>query len=111
MTSEWTIETLKEHLLMLIEANDKRYKEESDNQKLAVKDALAAQKELTVAAFNSSEKAIVKAEEAQRSYNVNHNDLLRQMKELTATFITRKELWGWIIAVITLIIAIFIKIK
>lgn len=77
----WTIETLRVHLLTLIEGNDKRYNQEFDNQKQAVKDALAAQKEQTSAAFQSSEKAIVKAEASQTTYNQGHNDLSRKMED------------------------------
>ena len=78
--SEWTLSTLKKYFDSLIKSNDKRYEQEFDNQKLAVKDALAAQKELTNAAFASSEKAIVKAEDSQRTYNAGHNDLSRKME-------------------------------
>jgi hypothetical protein len=85
---EWTTGTSKEYLTALIEHlnvliinNDKRYTERFDSSEKAVAAALAAQKELTNAAFASSEKAIVKAEDSQRTYNQGHNDLSRKMEE------------------------------
>ena len=57
----------------------------------ALKSALAAQKELVAAAFAASEKAIQKAEDAQRAYNANHNDLSRKMEEREKETITRRE--------------------
>jgi hypothetical protein len=46
----------------------------------AVMAALAATKELTAAAFAASKEAIIKAEEAQKAYNVSHNDLIRKQE-------------------------------
>jgi len=57
----------------------------------AVASALAAQKELTNGAFASSEKAIVKAEEAQKSYNQSHNDLAHKMDEQNKATMPRTE--------------------
>ena len=42
--SEWTLRTLRTYFLALLKAHDDRYRQEFDNQKLAVKDALAATK-------------------------------------------------------------------
>jgi hypothetical protein len=76
--------SLKEHLESLI---SQRF----DAQEKAVQAALAAQKELTNAAFASSEKAITKAEEAQKSYNQTHNDLSRKMDEQYKEMMPRAE--------------------
>lgn len=76
--------TLKEHLESLMAQG-------FDSQKEAVQAALAAQKELTNAAFASSEKAITKAEEAQKSYNQTHNDLSRKMDEQYKEMMPRSE--------------------
>jgi hypothetical protein len=89
--TKWTFETFKEYFQILVHGNDRRYKEEFDNQKLAVKDALAAQKELTNAAFASSEKAIVKAEDAQRDYNVRSNEFRGQLDDQAKTLMPRTE--------------------
>lgn len=44
--------------------------------------ALLALEKSIAAAFASSEKAILKAEEAQRAYNAAHNDLLRKQEAM-----------------------------
>jgi hypothetical protein len=67
------------------------YKERADSQKVAVDDALAAAKEQTSASFAASEKAIVKAEESQRTYNQGHNDLSRKMESQYATMVPQPE--------------------
>lgn len=87
----WNIDSLKEFLVSLIQSNDKRYQESFESQRQAVKDALAAQKELTTAAFNSSEKAIVKAEDAQRDYNQRSNEFRGQLDDQAQTLMPRTE--------------------
>lgn len=69
----------------LMDERDRRYDERDKRvdqgfreSKEAVSSALAAAKEQTSATFGASEKAITKAEDAQRAYNVGHNDLLRK---------------------------------
>ena len=57
----------------------------------AVKAALAAQKELTATAFASSEKAIVKAEEAQREYNIRSNEFRGQLDDQNKLQMARTE--------------------
>jgi len=82
--SGWTLRTLKEHLETLVA-------QRFDAQDKAVSSALSAQKELTSAAFASSEKAITKAEEAQKAYNQTHNDLSRKMDEQYKEMMPRSE--------------------
>lgn len=89
--NSWNIETLKEHLIALIEGNDRRYQESFAGADKAVGAALAAQKELTNAAFASSEKAIVKAEDAQRDYNVRSNEFRGQLDDQAQTLMPRSE--------------------
>lgn len=71
----------QEALREIIDERDRLYKERDDSRRTAVDAALAAVKEQTKATFEASEKAIVKAEEAQKSYNSSHNDLSRKMDE------------------------------
>lgn len=70
---------------------DRRYEDRAARQDTAVTAALAANKELTAAAFAASEKAIVKAEDAQKSYNAGHNDLSRKLETQTKESISRLE--------------------
>jgi hypothetical protein len=72
---------LKELVSSTGDERDKLYKERDDSRRTAVDAALAAVKEQTKSSFEASEKAIVKAEEAQKSYNASHNDLSRKMDE------------------------------
>ena len=67
------------------------YKERADSQKVAVDDALAAVKEQTSASFAASEKAIVKAEESQKTYNQGHNDLSRKMEAQYSLMVPQAE--------------------
>lgn len=67
--------------------NDIRFKA----SETAVNAALAAQEKAVGAAFTASERAITKAEDAQKSYNANHNDLSRKMDEQYKQMIPRTE--------------------
>lgn len=89
--TEWTLKTLKKYLDIKIDGNDRRYEQKFASQDLAVKDALAAQKELTAAAFASSEKAIVKAEDAQRDYNLRSNEFRGQLDDQAKRLMPRSE--------------------
>lgn len=53
--------------------------------------ALAAQKELAQSSLASSEKAIIKAEDAQKAYNSGHNDLARKMDDTYKQMLPRAE--------------------
>ncbi len=70
---------------------DKRYESQFKNSETSVGAALAAADKQTTAAFLSSEKAIVKAEEAQRSYNATHNELSRKMDDQYKIMMPRVE--------------------
>lgn len=96
---------LKEHLLALIDANDRRYcqrfgaiekaAERMDlEQKESIKSALAAQKELTAASFTASERAITKAEEAQTQYNIRSNEFRGQLDDQAKSLMPRIETVG-----------------
>lgn len=57
----------------------------------AVSAALLAQKELVSAAFLASEKAIVKAEDAQKDYNIRSNEFRGQLDDQAKTLMPRPE--------------------
>lgn len=75
----------------LIDERDKLYTERDNSRRTAVEAALTAVKEQTKASFDASEKAIVKAEEAQKAYNVAHNDLSRKLDEQNKATMPRSE--------------------
>src|SRR6185369_9527266 len=86
--------TLREYVETILNEHDKRNNQRFSGAELAVKDALASQEKATSAAFMASEKAIVKAEDAQRAYNVVHNDLSRKMDEQYKEMMPRPETLG-----------------
>ena len=75
----------------ILDERDKLYTERALAGGKAVEAALKAAETLTNAAFAASEKAIVKAEEAQKSYNAAHNDLSRKMDEQNKATMPRTE--------------------
>jgi hypothetical protein len=92
------VDGLGKLMLAKIEANreilderDKLYTERDNSRRTAVEAALTAVKEQTKASFDASEKAIVKAEEAQKSYNQSHNDLSRKLDEQNKATMPRSE--------------------
>lgn len=89
-----TLAELGERLIalrQLVDERDRLYKERDESRRTAVDAALAAVKEQTKSSFEASEKAIVKAEEAQKAYNASHNDLARKMDEQNKATIPRPE--------------------
>lgn len=86
---------LTDHRLLalreLVDERDRLYKERDEARRTAVDAALAAAKEKTKDAFDASEKAIVKAEEAQKAYNQSHNDLARKMDDQNKATMPRAE--------------------
>lgn len=75
----------------ILDERDRLYKERDDARRTAVDAALMAVKEQTKASFDASEKAIVKAEEAQKQYNQSHNDLARKMDDQNKATMPRME--------------------
>jgi hypothetical protein len=83
---------MREFLERIIDERDRLYAVRFEEAKTAVNAALIAQKESVTSAFLASEKAIVKAEEAQAAYNVAHNDLSRKLDEQNKATIPRPEI-------------------
>ncbi len=83
-----------ENVLTLITGNDRNYKTQFDNAKEAVSVALAAQEKSTANAFLASEKAIVKAEDAQKDYNARSNEFRGQLDDQAKTLMPRLETVG-----------------
>ncbi len=75
----------------LFKERDRLYISMFHASETAVVAALAAVKESTSSTFSSSEKAIVKAEDAQRTYNQGHNDLARKMDEQYKSMVPASE--------------------
>jgi septal ring factor EnvC (AmiA/AmiB activator) len=80
-----------ESLAGLVNERDRLYKERDDSRRTAIDAALAAAKEQTAAAFLASEKAIVKAENAQKDYNDRSNEFRGQLDDQAKRLISRTE--------------------
>lgn len=98
----WTLEAYREHVsLVLTDLRDfmQRVLEERDRQydarfrafDIAVTAGFAAQKESVANAFSASEKAIIKAEEAQRAYNERSNEFRGQLDDQAKMLMPRSE--------------------
>jgi len=80
-----------ESLRDVVNERDRLYKERDDSRRTAVDAALAAAKENTASSFAASEKAIVKAENAQSEYNVRSNEFRGQLDDQAKRLISRVE--------------------
>lgn len=87
MSNSAQIRALRE----LVDERDRLYKERDESRKTAVDAALQAAKEKTTDAFLASEKAIVKAEDAQREYNARSNEFRGQLDDQAKTLMPRIE--------------------
>ena len=92
------LDDLKELMLVMLDTQskvaderDRRYEDRFMAQQAAVAAALEAQKEATSATFLSSEKAIVKAEDAQRDYNTRSNEFRGQLDDQAKHLMPRAE--------------------
>ena len=101
VNEKWTDEALLQRipvieervkaLSQLIDERDRLYLEKFRASEIAVNAAIVAQKEQTASSFASSEKAIVKAEEAQREYNVRSNEFRGQLDDQAKLLMPRFE--------------------
>lgn len=83
-----------ENVLTLIAGNDANYKTQFANAKESVTVALLAQEKAVGAAFIASEKAIEKAEGAQKDYNNRSNEFRGQLDDQAKTLMPRVETAG-----------------
>lgn len=83
--------SIREYLERIIDERDRLYDVRFRAAETAVNAALAAQEKQTNASFSASEKAIVKAEDSQKSYNVGHNDLSRKMEDQYKSMVPYSE--------------------
>lgn len=124
--SSWTPEIVRDHLIALLDANDKRYEERFKAQEKAVKDALAAQEKAVTAALAASEKAVSVAETNAEKWRANANEWRAAMTDRELKFVSSTEyellkermdkqegsskgmrdLWGWIFGGVMLAVAL-----
>jgi uncharacterized phage infection (PIP) family protein YhgE len=75
----------------LIDERDRLYDSRFKAAEIAVNAALAAQEKGTNSSFVASEKAIVKAEQAQKDYNERSNEFRGQLDDQAKTLMPRPE--------------------
>ena len=95
--SNWNFETLKEYVLSRIANFDDRLeglRELLTERDLRYSEKFIASKEAVITAFASSEKASLKAEQAQESYNVRSNEFRGQLDDQAKTLMPRLETDG-----------------
>lgn len=90
-TEGWTLNALKEYFERIIKDLREWVNGRFTDAQREVDKALAAAKEAVKSAFESSEKAIVKAEEAQRAYNERSNEFRGQLDDQAKTLMPRNE--------------------
>ena len=89
--SGWTIDTVREHVLALLAAHDRRYETRFEQQEAAVSTAFLAQEKAVNAALASADRAVTKAETATENRLANINEFRAQQTELITTFMPRSE--------------------
>lgn len=77
---QWTVDTLREYLTSIIDANDRRYSARFDAQEKAV-----------IAALDSAKEAVLKAEGSSEKRFESVNEFRKTLSDQTAQFITRAE--------------------
>jgi hypothetical protein len=125
----WSPNLLLEHLMAVLEANDKRYQERFAAQEKAVKEALASQEKAVNAALAASEKAVAVAEENAQRWRNNANEwrsamtdrekafakveevlnLKERLDSMSGSSKGMRDLWGWILAGLVAIYTFFKK--
>lgn len=87
---------LKELILLLEKKNDQiRAADISANEQ-----RFKAQEQAVAFALQASEKATTKADTANEKRFDGVNEFRSQLKDQAGTFLTRNELWGWLVALI-----------
>jgi hypothetical protein len=85
---------IREFIERIVDERDRQYDMRFRAAEIAVQAALLAQKELTASSFAASEKAIIKAEEAQRDYNQRSNEFRGQLDDQAKMLMPRVEVIG-----------------
>jgi ATP-dependent helicase/DNAse subunit B len=89
--SNWTIDTLKEYVLALIDANDKKYTQSFEEVRTATQTALTAQKLAVDTALIAADRAGEKAERAGEKRLDGLNELRNMASDAQANYMQRLE--------------------
>lgn len=75
----------------LVDERDRLYQQKFASGEVALSAALVAQEKSVASAFAASDKAITKAEDAQREYNARSNEFRGQLDDQAKSFMVRTE--------------------
>lgn len=89
--TEWTLETLRVHLVALLEETNLRNSQRFESQEKATGAAFAAQQAAIQAALLAAEKAVTKAETSTEKRFDASNEFRAQLTDQAATFMPRAE--------------------
>jgi len=89
--SQWTIETLREHIIALINANDVKYNQRFEASQNAINTALAAQQKAMETALTSQKLAVDKAETAAEKRFESVNEFRSVLTSQQGTLMPRPE--------------------
>jgi hypothetical protein len=87
----WNVESLYVHFELWLKRLEKHYDARLSEMKDAMITAMTAVEKLTAAAFAANKEAILKAEEAQRSYNERSNEFRGQLEDQAHRLMPREE--------------------
>ncbi len=89
--SGWTTDTLRAHLMHIIDERDRRYEQRYGQQEANLSTAMTAQEKAVQAALASSEKAVTKAEIAAEKRFDAVNEFRGQLSDQARDFMPRNE--------------------
>jgi 4-alpha-glucanotransferase len=89
--SDWTVDTLKEHIEALLKERDRHLDERARGQKEAVDAALVAAEKAVNAALAAAEKAVATARTSQERVNEKQNEFRQALIDQQATFQPRES--------------------
>lgn len=89
--SQWTIETLRLHILALMATNDAKYSERFQAQQTAMEAALTAQKLAVDTALSAADRAVLKSEVAAEKRFESVNEFRASLADQQRTLMPRSE--------------------
>lgn len=89
--SGWTTDTLRSHLMDIMNERDLRYQQRFESQESNLGTAIVAQEKAVAAALGAAERAVAKAETATEKRFDGVNEFRGQLSDQARTFMPRSE--------------------
>ena len=97
--TQWTVETLREHLLAMIAANDLRYEQRFTASQQAIQLGFSAQKSAVDAALAAADRAVIKAETSAEKRFEAVNEFRSTLADQQRNLIPRSEVDVVVVAI------------